>query len=159
MFPLGRNASAIPDSTIIPVRSTTASYTICRTISAFYTTIKIGEPWRLIAWVMSNTYSTCIGQRRRSKMVPAISLAGGHLTSLLSAMLAKITAKNQLTLPKQVIETLGNPSYFEVEVDGDRLVLTPSRPGSASAVRRKLQTLGLLDSDVADAVAWARTNK
>ena len=74
-------------------------------------------------------------------------------------MLAKITAKNQLTHPKQVIDTLGNPSYFEVGVDGDRLVLTPSRPGSASAVRRKLQALDLLEADVTDAVAWARSNK
>ena len=74
-------------------------------------------------------------------------------------MLAKITAKNQLTLSKRVIEALGNPSHFEIEIDGDSLVLTPSRPGSASAVRRKLQTLDLLESDVTDAVAWARGNK
>jgi len=74
-------------------------------------------------------------------------------------MLAKVTAKNQLTLPKRVIEALGNPSHFEVEVDGDRLVLTPSRPGSASAVRHKLQALGLLESDITDAVALARSNK
>lgn len=74
-------------------------------------------------------------------------------------MLAKITAKNQLTLSKRVIEALGNPSHFEVEIDGDRLVLTPSRPGSANAVRHKLQALDLLESDVTDAVAWARSNK
>ncbi len=74
-------------------------------------------------------------------------------------MLAKVTSKNQLTLPRQVVDALGKPSYFEVEVDGDRLILTPSRPGSASAVRRKLQALGLLESDVTDAVAWARKNK
>ena len=74
-------------------------------------------------------------------------------------MLAKVTAKNQLTLPKRVVETLGNPSHFEVEIDGDRLVLTPSRPGSAGAVRRKLQALNLSDSDITDAVAWARSNK
>ena len=74
-------------------------------------------------------------------------------------MLAKITAKNQLTLPKKIVETLGNPSHFEVEIDGDRLVLTPSRPGSAGAVRRKLQALDLADSDIIDAVAWARSNK
>lgn len=90
---------------------------------------------------------------------PQTPLAGEHLTSLLCHMLAKITAKNQLTLPKRVIDTLGNPSHFEVEIDGDRLVLTPSRPGSASAVRRKLQTLGLTESDVTDAVFWARSNK
>lgn len=74
-------------------------------------------------------------------------------------MLAKITAKNQLTLSKQIVEALGNPSHFEVEIDGDRLVLTPSRPGSAGAVRRKLQALDLVDSDITDAVIWARSNK
>lgn len=74
-------------------------------------------------------------------------------------MLAKITTKNQLTLSKRVIEALGNPSHFEVEIDGDRLVLTPSRPGSAGAVRRKLQALDLSETDVTDAVAWARGGK
>lgn len=74
-------------------------------------------------------------------------------------MLAKITSKNQLTLPKQVVDALGKPSYFEIEVEGDRLVLTPSRPGSAGVVRRKLQALDLQEGDVTDAVAWARKNK
>ncbi|HEY0421295.1 MAG TPA: AbrB/MazE/SpoVT family DNA-binding domain-containing protein [Acetobacteraceae bacterium] len=71
-------------------------------------------------------------------------------------MLAKLTSKNQLTLPRRAIEALGNPSHFQVEVDGDRLVLTPSRPGAANAVRDKLEALGLTDSDVRDAVSWAR---
>jgi hypothetical protein len=67
-----------------------------------------------------------------------------------------MTSKNQLTLPQRAVEALGNPSHFEVEVDGDRLVLTPARPGAAGEVRRKLEALGLTDSDVGDAVAWAR---
>ena len=46
------------------------------------------------------------------------------------------------------------PAYFEVE-DG-RLVLTPARIGSADAVRRKLDELGITESDVREAVAWAR---
>ncbi len=72
-------------------------------------------------------------------------------------MIAKLTAKNHLTLPKQIVEALGDPSHFEVEIEGNRLVLTPFCPGSADAVRRKLQTLDLLESDVMDAVAWARS--
>ena len=91
--------------------------------------------------------------------MPKRCLQANTLLPYYASMLAKITAKNQLTLPKRVIDTLGNPSHFEVEIDGDRLVLTPSRPGSASAVRRKLQALGLTESDVTDAVAWARSNK
>jgi hypothetical protein len=74
-------------------------------------------------------------------------------------MLAKLTAKNQLTLPKRAIEMLGPVSHFEVEVQGDRLVLTPARLGAANAVRRKLDELGLTEADVADAVAWARTSR
>ncbi len=74
-------------------------------------------------------------------------------------MLAKLTAKNQLTLPKRVLEALGArpaPVYFEVAVEAGRIVLTPARVGSADAVRRKLADLGITDADVTDAVAWAR---
>jgi hypothetical protein len=74
-------------------------------------------------------------------------------------MLAKLTAKNQLTLPKQAITALGNPTHFDVAVEGDRLVLTPARPGAAASVRHKLSELGLTDADVADAVAWARRDR
>jgi len=74
-------------------------------------------------------------------------------------MLAKLTAKNQLTLPKRALESLGletPPAYFEIEVDDGRIILTPARLGSAQGVRRKLAELGITDSDVADAVSWAR---
>jgi hypothetical protein len=72
-------------------------------------------------------------------------------------MLAKLTSKNQLTLPKQAIDALGPVSHFQVTVEGDRLVLTPARIGAAAAVRRKLADLGITPDDVADAVTWART--
>jgi bifunctional DNA-binding transcriptional regulator/antitoxin component of YhaV-PrlF toxin-antitoxin module len=74
-------------------------------------------------------------------------------------MLAKLTGKNQLTLPKRVLDSVGvasAPAYFEVEVEDGRIVLTPARPGSAEAVRRKLAELGITHADVAEAVAWAR---
>jgi hypothetical protein len=74
-------------------------------------------------------------------------------------VLAKLTAKNQLTLPKRALDALGTPAapeYFEVEAADGRIVLTPARIGSADAVRRKLAELGITDADVTDAVAWAR---
>lgn len=74
-------------------------------------------------------------------------------------MLAKLTAKNQLTLPKRVLEALGPgpaPGYFQIDVEDGRLILTPARVGAADAVRRKLEALGITEDDVADAVAWAR---
>jgi hypothetical protein len=74
-------------------------------------------------------------------------------------MLAKLTSKNQLTLPKQAIDAVGAASHFRVEVAGDRLVLTPERVGAADAVRQKLEELGITDADVADAIAWSRKRR
>ena len=71
-------------------------------------------------------------------------------------MLAKLTAKNQLTLPKSVTSELGPVEYFEVEVRNGQVVLTPVRIQRADAVRAKLAELGLTDGDINDAVSWAR---
>ena len=71
-------------------------------------------------------------------------------------MLAKITAKNQLTLPKAVTQAVGPAEYFEVEARDGRIVLTPVRIQRGDAVRAKLAELKLADADVAKAVAWAR---
>jgi hypothetical protein len=72
-------------------------------------------------------------------------------------MLAKITAKNQLTLPKSVVDAVGPTEYFDVEVRDGQLVLTPVRIQRGDAVRAKLAALGLTDTDVANAVRWARS--
>ncbi len=72
------------------------------------------------------------------------------------SVLAKRTAKNQITLPKKAVASLGSPEYFEVTVDDGRLVLTPATLGRASAVRRKLAELGITEADVDRAVKWAR---
>ena len=71
-------------------------------------------------------------------------------------MLAKLTSKNQLTLPKSAIEAVGQAQYFDVEVRAGQIVLTPVRIQRGDAVRAKLAALGLTEADVADAVRWAR---
>lgn len=48
------------------------------------------------------------------------------------ARMAKLTSKNQLTLPKQVVESLGNPSHFQVQVHDGVLLLWPGRLVSAA---------------------------
>jgi hypothetical protein len=73
-----------------------------------------------------------------------------------AVMLAKITSKNQLTLPKSITNELGPVEYFEVEIQNGQVVLTPVRIQRADAVRAKLAELNLTDKDVNDAVAWAR---
>lgn len=74
-------------------------------------------------------------------------------------MLAKMTSKNQVTLPKAVVSKVALTDYFDVEVEGGRIVLTPVRIQKADAVRNKLAALGIDESDVAEAVAWARGHK
>ena len=55
-------------------------------------------------------------------------------------MLAKMTSKNQLTLPRRITDAVGSPQYFEVEVRDGTIVLTPVRILAADAVRAKLAT-------------------
>jgi hypothetical protein len=74
-------------------------------------------------------------------------------------MLAKLTSKNQLTLPKAAVEAAGHAEYFEIEARAGQLVLTPVRIQRADAVRAKLAELDLRENDLADAVAWARNAK
>jgi hypothetical protein len=71
-------------------------------------------------------------------------------------VLAKLTAKNQLTLPKSVTNAIGPAVYFEVEAKDGRIILTPVRIQRAGAVRAKLAELGITEQDVVDAVEWAR---
>ncbi len=71
-------------------------------------------------------------------------------------MLAKLTSKNQLTLPKAVLSSCRGTEYFDVIEDNGRIVLTPIRLNRADAVRAKLADLGLTENDVAKAVTWSR---
>ena len=71
-------------------------------------------------------------------------------------MLAKVTAKNQITLPKKITAAVGAAEYFEVEARDGRILLTPVRIQRADAVRAKLAELELVEGDIAKAVAWAR---
>ena len=71
-------------------------------------------------------------------------------------MLAKLTSKNQLTLPKAVVSAFPGAEYFDVANENGRIVLTPVRLIRADAVRSKLADLDLSEADVAEAVEWAR---
>lgn len=71
-------------------------------------------------------------------------------------MLAKMTAKNQLTLPKSITGAVGPTEYFDVQTKDGQIILTPVRIQRADAVRAKLAELELTQEDVAAAVAWAR---
>jgi len=75
-------------------------------------------------------------------------------------MLAKKTSKNQITLPKKVVEALPPTEYFDVTVREGEVVLKPvavTAPGERlCAVREKIRGLGLTGADVTSAIRWAR---
>ncbi len=75
-------------------------------------------------------------------------------------MLAKKTVKNQITLPKSIVEKIPDTDYFEVSLRGEEIVLKPVRiEGSGSRlnpVRAKIKALGLTEKDINDAIRGAR---
>lgn len=71
-------------------------------------------------------------------------------------MLSKLTSKNQLTIPKEVIKNFPSTEYFEIVAENGRMILTPVRINNAERARLKLAELGITESDVSDAVSWAR---
>ena len=74
-------------------------------------------------------------------------------------MLAKLTSKNQLTLPAELLRRIPSAQYFDAVVDGDTIVLRPVRVVPATdleRIRDEVAAAGALEADVEDAVAWAR---
>ena len=78
-------------------------------------------------------------------------------------MLAKKTSKNQLTLPKEIVKEFPDVDYFDAKVDGRAIVLTPVKitlmDTSIELIREKMARLGIAETDVRDAVKWARKRK
>ncbi|MBN2264985.1 MAG: AbrB/MazE/SpoVT family DNA-binding domain-containing protein [Candidatus Aminicenantes bacterium] len=76
-------------------------------------------------------------------------------------MLCKRTYKNQITIPKKVMEKFDGVEYFEAKIKGGAIVLEPVefKPVDESRlakVRKKIAALGLTERDIEDAVSWAR---
>jgi hypothetical protein len=75
-------------------------------------------------------------------------------------MLSKKTVKNQITLPKSIVEKLPATDYFEVSLRGEEIVLRPvvieAKGTKLERVRKKMKALGLTEKDVDAAIRWAR---
>ena len=70
--------------------------------------------------------------------------------------LAKKTSKNQITLPKKVVDRFPDVEYFDVRCENGTIVLHPVKWDQADRVREKLEGLGISDEDIRDAIEWAR---
>lgn len=71
-------------------------------------------------------------------------------------MLAKMTSKNQITVPKAILAHVTPAEYYEVTAEAGRIVLTPVQLNHMDHVWSKLEALGITEQDVADAVREAR---
>ncbi len=71
-------------------------------------------------------------------------------------MLAKKTSKNQITLPKKIVDNFPGVDYFEVREERGQIILFPVRPHNADQVREKMAELGIVAEDISAAIAWAR---
>ena len=77
-------------------------------------------------------------------------------------MLTKKTTKNQLTIPKALLDRLPATDYFDAEVVCDALVLRPVQMVPAvdiNRVRDRLEHDGVGPDEVKRAVRWARKKK
>jgi len=78
-------------------------------------------------------------------------------------MLAKRTSKNQITLPKDIVKDFSDTEYFDVSIEGNRILLVPVRitpvGSTLQGVRDKIRKLGITDKDVGEAIQWARSKK
>jgi hypothetical protein len=76
-------------------------------------------------------------------------------------MICKRTYKNQITLPKKVMEKFEDVEYFEVKAGEGKIVLEPVkmtalRDTTLGKARKNIAALGLTLKDVEDAIEWAR---
>ena len=74
-------------------------------------------------------------------------------------MLAKMTSKNQITIPKKIVEQIPETKYFEVELKDGFVVLKPLRlyETDIDKIRSKIKGLGLKPDSVRQALKWARS--
>ena len=75
-------------------------------------------------------------------------------------MLAKLTAKNQISLPKAIANHFPGVEYFDVSLRDGEIVLSPVVVARVAerlkAVRTKIKRLGLAETAVEEAIRWAR---
>ena len=74
-------------------------------------------------------------------------------------MLSKLTGKNQVTLPVDILRQLPAVEYFDATLQDGAIVLRPVKVVPAvdlEKVRDTLAQAGLSEQDVVDAIRWAR---
>ena len=71
-------------------------------------------------------------------------------------MLAKKSSKNQITLPKAIVASIGDVDYFDVSIRNGRIILEPVRTKQGDEVRSRLESMGIRETDIDAAIEYAR---
>ena len=73
-------------------------------------------------------------------------------------MLAKMTSKNQITIPKKIINQMGKVKHFDVTLKNGNIVMKPIEfyETNLEQIRSKINKLGLEKDAIAEAIRWAR---
>jgi len=74
-------------------------------------------------------------------------------------MLAKKSSKNQITLPKAIVASIGDVDYFDITIRNGRIILEPVRTKQGYEVRSRLKALGIRETDIDAAIDYARGKK
>ena len=74
-------------------------------------------------------------------------------------MLSKITSKNQITIPKKIIDQLPKVKHFDVTLKDGTVILKPIKVYDVdlNQIRSKVKKLGISEDCVAEALKWARS--
>ena len=73
-------------------------------------------------------------------------------------MLAKMTSKHQITIPKKIIDQLPDVQHFDVSLNNGNVILKPMvfYESDLEKIRSKIKELDLTPDSVAEAIQWAR---
>lgn len=73
-------------------------------------------------------------------------------------MLAKLTSKNQITIPKKIMDQLPDVQHFDIELRDGAVILKPLRVYDVDLqqIQNKIKTLGISEDTIAEAIQWAR---
>ncbi len=76
-------------------------------------------------------------------------------------MLGKMTSKNQITIPKKIMEKIPDAKHFDIEFKDGMITLKPVRffDIDLDNIRSKIDQLGLKEDSVEQAIQWARSKK
>lgn len=74
-------------------------------------------------------------------------------------MLAKITSKNQITIPKKIIEKIPDVKHFDIEFENGMILLKPIKVFDTNLdhIRSKIKKLAIKENSVSEAIQWARS--